>query len=139
MMKKFKWILLLVFVLQFGCATSPQTQVIQINPTHLIGKWKGVMTVPAHGEMEYAARLRPRVELEIFNARLQGKLTRFFTNNETKHFPFRGKIEDGKLVAHWKNNRWMKLDLEEKNGKLVLKGVHNFVQSGGSISLEKIR
>ena len=139
MMKAFKWLLLLVFVLSFGCAASSQTPVTQINLTNLIGKWKGEMTVPAHGETEYAARLRPHVELEIFDASLKGRLTRFFANDKKKHFPFFGKIDDGKLVARWKNNRWMKLDLEEKNGKLILKGVHNLVQSGGSISLEKIQ
>ena len=97
------------------------------------------MTVPAHGETEYAARLQPHIELEIFNAGLRGRLTRFFVNNETKHFPFFGKIEDGKLVSHWKNDRWMKLHLQEKNEKLFLKGTHNFVTSGGSISLERIQ
>jgi hypothetical protein len=138
-MKAYKWLMLSVFVLSLGCATSPQTPVTQINLTDLIGKWKGEMTVPAHGETEYASRLRPSVELEIFNASLKGRLTRFFVNNEKKYVPFFGKIDDGKLVANWKNDYWMKLHLEDKNGKLLLKGVHNFVKSGGSISLEKIQ
>jgi len=138
-MKAYKWLMLLVFVLCLGCATSSKTPVTQINLTSLIGKWKGVMTVPAHGETEYASRLQPSVELEIFDASLKGRLTRFFTSNETKQFPFLGKIDDGKLVAHWKNGYWMKLHLKEKNGKMILKGDHNFVKSGGSISLEKIQ
>jgi len=138
-MKAYKWLMLLVFVLSVGCATSSQTPVTQINLTSLIGKWKGVMTVPAHGETEYAARLQPSVELEIFDTSLRGRLTRFFTNAEAKHFPFFGKIDDGKLVAHWKNGRWMKLHLKQKNGNILLKGFHNFVKSGGSISLEKIQ
>jgi hypothetical protein len=138
-MKSHKWLVLLVFILSLSCATSSKTPVTQMNLTHLIGKWKGVMTVPAHGATEYASRLQPSVELEIFDASLKGKLTRFFTSNETKGFPFFGKIDNGKLVAHWKNGLWMKLHLEEKNGKTMLKGIHNFVKSGGSISLEKIQ
>jgi hypothetical protein len=137
MIKIVKCLMVLVIIVSLGCATSSQTSVTQINPTSLIGKWKGTMTVPAHGETRYDARIKPHVELEIFNADLRGRLTRFFVNNETKPFPFFGKIEDGKLVARWKNDRWMNLHLQEKNGKLFLKGTHNFVTSGGSISLEK--
>jgi hypothetical protein len=139
MVKAYKSLMLLVFVLSLGCATSSQTPVTQINLTSLIGKWKGVMTVPAHGATEYAARLQSSVELEIFDASLKGRLTRFFTDTETKHFSFFGKIDDGKLVAQWKNGLWMKLHLEEKNGERILKGDHNFVKSGGSIWLEKIQ
>ena len=139
MKKIYKCLMVLVIIVSLGCATSSKMPVSQINPTNLIGKWTGTMTVPAHGQTEYAARIKPHVELEIFNASLRGRLTRFFVNNETNHLPFFGKIDDGKLVAHWKNDRWMKLLLEEKNGKLFLKGTHNFVASGGSISLEKIQ
>ena len=138
-MKRFKWVLLVVIIVGLGCATAPTKPISQSDLPGLIGMWRGYMTVPAYGQTNQSADFRSSVELEIFNSSLKGRLTRFFGKSQTERYSFPGKIEDGRLVAYWKNGGWMKMNLRQGNAKMELEGDYEFPRISGSIVLKKVQ
>lgn len=131
--------MIFLLVIGFGCSTSYTQSITESDLSDLIGKWKGTMSVPYYGEKSVTAPKRPTAELVILNSSLRGKLTRYFSKNQTKSIPFSGKIEDGKLVSYWKEGGWIKLNLQKNEGKLKLVGDYDFVKIAGSMSLEKVQ
>ncbi len=117
-----------------GCVTAP---VSRIDVSDLVGKWRGPMTVSRYHETGHQSTYRPSAELEIYNPGLRGKFTLLLSENESKSYSFRGRIEGDKLVAHWKGGNWIKLKLKERDGKLRLEGDYEFRSVGGLIVLHK--
>ena len=138
-MKKMGCLMIWMLVIGFGCTPGDVKPITDSDLSDLVGKWKGTMSVPFYGEKYQTAPVRPTAELTIFNSNLRGRLTKYFTNVQTRSIAFFGKIEGGKLVSYWKDGSWVKLTLSKADGRLKLVGDYDFGKTAGTMSLEKVR
>ncbi len=93
---------MLFLALLAGCATIPVKPITQTDLPDLKGKWEGY-----YG----GGNFRERIELEIINENLVGSITWHGTPSDTATTPFRGTIENGRLVYTWGGNNWVRLNL----------------------------
>jgi hypothetical protein len=138
-MKKVKWLFVILLIFSLGCATAPITPLTGSNVRDLVGKWRGSMSLSAYGEKGSTVSTQRSLELEIYNSNLRGKLTLRYSKDQIEKYPFKGKIENGCLVAYWKNGSWMKLNRREDGGKIRLEGDYDFARVAGTVSLEKVK
>ena len=141
-MRKITLAIILALTIAFGCATISTTSISKSDVSWLVGTWTGWTSgalggsgLSGHGK----GRSGPNVELKIFNTALRGRITMVYSKGQSETFPFLGKIEGGRLVAHWKGGRWMKLALLKANGKKRLEGKFDFLKVNGTISLNKAK
>jgi len=135
-MKNLHWSIILFLSMIIGCATISTTPTTQIDPSWLVGTWKGHTSGVYGGSTGHgAARYGPHAELTIFDTSLKGTFTMTYTKGQSETFPFFGKIEDDMLVAHWKGGRWMKLGMSEVKAKKRLEGNFDFLKASGTVSL----
>jgi hypothetical protein len=135
-MRNFHWSIILFLSMIIGCATISTTPTTQIDPSWLVGTWKGHTSGVYGGSTGHgAARYGPHALLTIFDTSLRGTFTMTYTKGQSETFPFFGKIEDGMLVARWKGGRWMKLGMLEAKGKKILEGNFDFLKASGILSL----
>lgn len=125
--------LVLFLVLILGCATIPVKPLTQSDLPDLKGEWEGY-----YG----GGNFRERIELEIFNEKLEGKITFHGTVPAgTVSMPFYGKVEDGRLAYSWTysgSDNWMNLSFHKGDGKMKLEGEYRIRQWGGTMSLRKV-
>jgi len=117
----------------FSCATIPIKPLAQSDIPELVGKWKGILDASSGSVSSVQS-----TELEIFNDKLEGKWIIHGTSQGTVGHPFVGRIEDGRLVFSWEEDRWVKLSLAKSNGKIQLKGPFQWRQWQGTLSFQKV-
>ncbi len=129
MKKAINLICLVLFGVALSCATTKP--ITQSDLPNLKGKWEGY-----YG----GGNFREPIELEIINENLVGSITWHGTPQGTTTTPFRGRIEDGKLVYSWGENNWLRLSLyKSDDGKMKLEGNYRVHIWEGIVSLKKVR
>lgn len=124
-----KGFVILFLALIAGCASIPVKPIMQSDLPDLKGEWGGY-----YG----GGNFRERIELEIFNEKLEGKITFHGTIPAgTVSMPFYGRVEKGRLVHTWGDN-WVKLSFHKGDGKMKLEGEYQVSQWSGTMSLRKI-
>ncbi len=135
-MKNLHWSIILFLSMIIGCATISTRPTTKIDPSWLVGTWKGHTSGVYGGSTGHGAgRYGPNAVLKIFDTSLKGTFTMAYTKGESETFPFFGKIEGGMLLARWKGGRWMKLGMLEAKGKKSLEGKFDFLKTSGTLSL----
>ena len=138
-MKTFKCFIVILLIFSLGCVTVPIKPITRNNVTDLVGTWRGSMSLSAYGEKSIDLSFQRSLQLEIYNSNLIGNVTFPSSKDQIERYPFKGKIEGGRLVAYWKNGSWMKLNLREVSGKITLEGNYDFSRFAGTVSLKKFQ
>ncbi len=128
---------IIIFIILTACFTLGIKKITQDDIPILIGTWKGYLSKSIYKE-EYhgGTAYQNPATLTIYNESLKGTLEIILPRKEKKNYPFFGKIENGRLVSHWKNG-YMKLDLQIYGDEKRLVGFYEFPMANGSIYLVK--
>ncbi len=126
--------LFLCSVISVGCGSDSERPISQSDIPDLIGTWEG----------NYPSALPRQIKVQILNDSLDGNMS-FRNPHEEGAFPttvtpFKGKIEDGKLVLLEKNLTLnFKLRKDGKGMKLQGNFQDQLSQYSGTLTIEKTK
>jgi hypothetical protein len=128
--------LFLFSVISLGCGAGSERLISQSDISDLIGTWEG----------RYQPGGLPRViRVQILNDSLEGNIS---FRNPTQEgvvppvsIAFKGKIENGRLVASWEKDCRINMKLRKDGGEMKLEGNYQDQVShySGTLTLEKIK
>jgi hypothetical protein len=128
--------LFLYSVISLGCSAGSERPISQSDIPDLVGTWEG----------RYDAGGLPRsISVQILNDSLEGNIS--FRNPTQEgvvpHVPiaFKGKIENGRLVASWEKDCRINMRLRKDGREMKLEGNYQdqLSQYSGTLTLEKIK
>jgi hypothetical protein len=123
-------------VISLGCGAGSERPISQSDIPDLIGIWEG----------RYSAGGLPRViRMQILNDSLEGNIS-FRNPTEEGAVPyvpigFKGKIENGRLVASWEKDLRINVKLRKDGREMKLEGNYQDQASpySGTLTLEKVK
>ncbi len=126
--------LFLCSVISLGCGSDSERPISQSDIPDLIGAWEG----------HYPTAVPRQIKVQILNDSLEGNMSFRNPTEEgavpTTLIPFKGKIENGKLVL-WEKSLTLTFKLRKDRKGMKLEGNYQDRDSqySGALTLEKIK
>jgi hypothetical protein len=125
-------VLFLSLVVLVSCTTLPVKPITQADLPDLKGEWKGFYD-------DRGGTYTQPIELTILGEELNGSWTWHHANRPSETYPFRGKIENGRIKVFHPGAGQINLSLRKGEGKMKLEGDYQFERAQGAIHLNKVK